>query len=120
MTHPRFCCISEKFSGVLWQNFCILQSKLKSTVIYHLPAAIFAVCNRMDYSKLKVAELKDLLTSRSLPLSGKKEDLITRLTESDAKTRSAADDLGDLAPPEEEYDWDAPAPQSYVERLVRI
>ena len=62
----------------------------------------------MDYSKLKVAELKDLLTARSLPVYGKKEDLIARLTESDAKKHTAADDLGDLAPPEEEYDWDAP------------
>lgn len=62
----------------------------------------------MDYSKLKVAELKDLLTSRSLPVYGKKEDLVTRLTESDAKQQTVADDLGDLAPPEEEYDWDAP------------
>jgi SAP domain-containing ribonucleoprotein len=63
----------------------------------------------MDYSKLKVSELKELLASRSLPVSGKKEDLVVRLVASDASTQSAADDLGDLAPPEEEYDWDAPA-----------
>ena len=62
----------------------------------------------MDYSKLKVAELKDLLTARSLPVSGKKEELVARLMASDAAGQSAADDLGDLAPPEEDYDWDAP------------
>lgn len=74
----------------------------------------------MDYSKLKVTELKELLQARSLPVSGKKEDLVARLTESDAAKRSAANDLGDLAPPEEEYDWDAPVPQSYMEHLVHI
>lgn len=63
-----------------------------------------------DYSKLKVTELKELLNSRSLPVSGKKEELVARLTESDAAkpTSSANDLLGDLAPPEEEYDWDTP------------
>ena len=61
-----------------------------------------------DYSKLKVTDLKDLLSTRSLPVSGKKEELIARLTESDA-AQLPADDLGDLAPPEEDYDWDAPA-----------
>jgi hypothetical protein len=63
----------------------------------------------MDYSKLKVTELKELLTSRSLPVSGKKEELVARLTEADSANPTAADDLGDLAPPEEEYDWDTPA-----------
>ena len=63
-----------------------------------------------DYSKLKVTELKELLNSRSLPVSGKKEELVARLTESDAANpaSSANDLLGDLAPPEEEYDWDTP------------
>lgn len=65
-----------------------------------------------DYSKLKVTDLKDLLSARSLPVSGKKEELIARLTESDAANPSA-DDLGDLAPPEEEYDWDTPATKTY-------
>jgi hypothetical protein len=64
----------------------------------------------MDYSKLKVTELKELLSGRSLPHSGKKEDLVARLVENDAIM--AADDLGDLAPPEEEeYDWEAPTPK---------
>ena len=67
----------------------------------------------MDYSKLKVTELKELLQARSLPVSGKKEELVARLTESDAAKPIATDDLGDLAPPEEEYDWDAPATKTY-------
>jgi len=64
-----------------------------------------------DYSKLKVTELKELLAARSLPVSGKKEELVVRLMESDAaKPASSTNDLlGDLAPPEEEYDWDTPA-----------
>jgi SAP domain-containing ribonucleoprotein len=56
-----------------------------------------------DYAKLKVTELKELLTARSLPVSGKKEELVARLVENDAN------DLGDLAPPEEEYDWETPS-----------
>lgn len=68
----------------------------------------------MDYSKLKVADLRDLLTARSLPVSGRKEDLIARLTESDATAKSAANDLGDLAPPEEDYDWDMPTTKTYT------
>ena len=66
-----------------------------------------------DYSKLKVTDLKDLLSARSLPVSGKKEELIARLTESDA-AQPPADDLGDLAPPEEEYDWDTPTTKTYL------
>ena len=69
----------------------------------------------MDYSKLKVTELKDLLSSRNLPVSGKKEELIARLTESDSSKPAAPDDdLGDLAPPDEEYDWDTPSTKAYV------
>jgi SAP domain-containing ribonucleoprotein len=73
----------------------------------------------MDYSKLKVAELKDLLTSRSLPVSGKKEELVARLVESD-KGQPVVDDLGDLAPPEEEYDWDAPTTKTYCSASTQL
>ena len=59
----------------------------------------------MDYAKLKVTELKELLSARSLPLSGKKEELVARLIEND----KSSNDLTDLLPPEEEYDWDTPA-----------
>jgi len=64
----------------------------------------------MDYSKLKVAELKEELGKRSLPVSGKKEELVARLLENEGKSKSTANaDLGDLAPPEDDYDWDEPA-----------
>ena len=36
-----------------------------------------------DYKKLKVAELKDLLTSRALSTAGKKDELVARLEEAD-------------------------------------
>ena len=37
----------------------------------------------MAYEDLTVPELKDLLRERGLPLSGKKADLITRLSEAE-------------------------------------
>jgi hypothetical protein len=37
----------------------------------------------VDYSKKTVAELTEILKSRSLPHSGKKADLIARLNEAD-------------------------------------
>ena len=68
----------------------------------------------MDYSKLKVAELKEELAKRSLPVSGKKEELVARLVESEGKSKSTANaDLGDLAPPEDDYDWDEPDTKTY-------
>ncbi|KAM0789092.1 hypothetical protein ACM66B_003150 [Microbotryomycetes sp. NB124-2] len=42
-----------------------------------------------DYSSLKVVELKDLLKERSLPVSGKKDELIKRLHDHDAETTAA-------------------------------
>ena len=42
----------------------------------------------MDYSKKKVAELEEILKSRSLPHSGKKADLVARLQEHDAQSSS--------------------------------
>ena len=69
---------------------------------------------QMDYSKLKVAELKEELGKRSLPVSGKKEELVARLLESEGKSKATANaDLGDLAPPEDDYDWDEPATKTY-------
>ena len=38
-----------------------------------------------DYSNIKNAELQKLLKSRSLPRSGKKADMVTRLLEDDKK-----------------------------------
>jgi len=75
----------------------------------------------MDYSKLKVAELKEELAKRSLPVSGKKEELVTRLLESEGKSKSTANaDLGDLAPPEDDYDWDEPATKTYPSTEIQV
>lgn len=38
----------------------------------------------VDYAKKTVAELQEILKSRSLPHSGKKAELIARLNEADA------------------------------------
>ena len=43
-----------------------------------------------DYSKKKVAELEEILKSRSLPHTGKKADLIARLQQHDAQSSSSA------------------------------
>jgi SAP domain-containing ribonucleoprotein len=65
----------------------------------------------MDYNKLKVTELKEMLSTRGLPTSGNKPDLVTRLSEADTKQdgpQTKAVDFGDdLLPPEDEIDWDA-------------
>ena len=75
----------------------------------------------MDYSKLKVAELKEELGKRSLPVSGKKEELVARLLESEGKSKSTANaDLGDLAPPEDDYDWDEPATKTYSSMEIQL
>ena len=42
-----------------------------------------------DYQKKTVAELTEILKSRSLPHTGKKADLVARLNEADKKAESA-------------------------------
>jgi len=61
-----------------------------------------------EYEDLTVAELKDILRERSLPLSGKKIDLIGRLLEDDSisgdeEDEEFDDDFDDL---EDDDDWD--------------
>ena len=66
---------------------------------------------RMAYDNLTVAELKELLRERGLPVSGKKADLISRLSEGEATIdevpeethqEEPLEDAPDEAPPEEE------------------
>ncbi|GAA5994582.1 mRNA splicing protein SAD1 [Rhodotorula paludigena] len=57
-----------------------------------------------DYAKLKVAELKELLKDRDLPISGLKADLVARLEQADAAA-AVPDSLSHSA------DDAAPAPQ---------
>jgi large subunit ribosomal protein L32e len=46
-----------------------------------------------DYESMKVAELKDLLRERNLALTGKKDDLIARLLESDGESNEVSEDV---------------------------
>jgi hypothetical protein len=51
------------------------KEKIKQAITYLSPNQI-----KIDYNKMKVTELKEELKKRKLPVSGKKEDLIKRLT----------------------------------------
>ena len=53
-----------------------------------------------EYSKMKNAELEALLKSRGLPATGKKADMVDRLTKDDEKTTAPATNA------EDEIDWD--------------
>jgi large subunit ribosomal protein L32e len=57
---------------------------------------------RMAYENLTVAELKELLKERGLPVSGKKADLIARLSEGEETAEEAPEE------PQEEAQTDAP------------
>ncbi|KAL8769642.1 MAG: hypothetical protein Q9209_004439 [Squamulea sp. 1 TL-2023] len=62
----------------------------------------------IDYSKKKNAELEELLKARSLPHTGKKAELISRLQQSDkdaAAAKPTTTSKPDI-PPEDEIDWD--------------
>jgi large subunit ribosomal protein L32e len=57
---------------------------------------------RMAYENLTVAELKELLKERGLPVSGKKADLIARLSEGEETAEEAPEE------PQEEAQTDVP------------
>ena len=64
-----------------------------------------------EYESMTVAELKDLLRERNLALSGKKDDLIARLLESDGESTDVTEELEDDVVVEdtvedEEDSWD--------------
>lgn len=66
-----------------------------------------------DYASLTVAQLKELLKAKSLPLDGKKADLVARLTEADAgSTTNELDELDDKDEPEQKTDAAAPEPET--------
>ena len=62
---------------------------------------------RMAYENLTVAELKELLRERGLPVSGKKADLVARLSEAEDTTDEAPEEA-----PQEEPQEDAPEEES--------
>ncbi|KAL8689196.1 MAG: hypothetical protein Q9218_005080 [Villophora microphyllina] len=68
-----------------------------------------------DYSKKKNAELEELLKARSLPHTGKKAELISRLQQSDKDSASSKPPTTKEIPPEDEIDWDDDAVVPEVE-----
>ena len=49
----------------------------------------------MEYDNMTVAQLKDLLREKDLPVSGKKSDLINRLSEVNSDTDSNENPISD-------------------------
>ena len=65
-----------------------------------------------DYQKMTVAQLKELLKEADLPLSGKKADLIARLTEA-SEAAPAAEEAEEETWDDEE-DWDDETEKGHV------
>jgi large subunit ribosomal protein L32e len=65
-----------------------------------------------DYQKMTVAQLKELLKEADLPLSGKKADLIARLTE--ASDAAPAAEEAEEETWDDEEDWDDEAEKGHV------
>lgn len=59
-----------------------------------------------NYDSQKVPDLKALLTERGLPTTGKKSDLIERLTKDDEKKAEPTASAPAKIHPEDEIDWD--------------
>ena len=66
-----------------------------------------------DYQKMTVAELKELLKAAELPLSGKKADLIARLTEAN-EAAPAEEEVQDDESWDDDGDWDDEAVEGHV------
>ena len=67
-----------------------------------------------DYQKMTVAELKELLKAAELPLSGKKADLIARLTEANEAAPADEEELQDDESWDDDGDWDDEAVEGHV------
>lgn len=74
--------IASKTFGASGFVFLSFASNLFAPSQFNLPTAM------SEYSKKTVAELQEILKSRSLPTSGKKADLIARLTEADKASQA--------------------------------
>ena len=62
----------------------------------------------MAYENLTVAELKELLRERGLPVSGKKADLIARLNEGDDSTAATPEEAPQVETQEETPEMESP------------
>ncbi len=67
-----------------------------------------------DYQKMTVAELKELLKAAELPLSGKKADLIARLTEANEAAPVEDEEVQDDESWDDDGDWDDDAVEGHV------
>ena len=67
-----------------------------------------------DYQKMTVAELKELLKAAELPLSGKKADLIARLTEANEAAPVEDEEVQDDESWDDDGDWDDEAVEGHV------
>ena len=67
-----------------------------------------------DYQKMTVAELKELLKAADLPLSGKKADLIARLTEANEAPPVEDEEVQDDESWDDDGDWDDEAVEGHV------
>ena len=67
-----------------------------------------------DYQKMTVAELKELLKAAELPLSGKKADLIARLTEANEAAPVEDEEVQDEESWDDDDDWDDDAVEGHV------
>jgi large subunit ribosomal protein L32e len=67
-----------------------------------------------DYQKMTVAELKELLKAAELPLSGKKADLIARLSEADEAAPVEDEEVQDDESWDDDGDWDDDAVEGHV------
>ena len=65
----------------------------------------------MAYENLTVAELKELLKERGLPVSGKKADLIARLSEDEGTTEEAPEETQQEAPQDEDQVEEEESPE---------
>ncbi|DAC46795.1 MAG TPA: 50S ribosomal protein L32e [Candidatus Poseidoniales archaeon] len=67
-----------------------------------------------DYQKMTVAELKELLKAAELPLSGKKADLIARLTEANEAAPVEDEEVQDDESWDDDGDWDDETVEGHV------
>jgi hypothetical protein len=79
----------------------IIEEVVEITLEENLPDAPEDITFINDYESMKVQDLKAILKQRNLPVKGKKDDLILRLTLSDAE----ATEQVSLAEEEEDPAW---------------